>query len=146
VAFRDMTDEAHRAETSSVGREHRKGVQQRIDPAIKRRRGHESSVQGFVPRHAQDYPSGFPSDSSRTRRFCILWKMLRKRRERTRHTHGKFSANPHQYGPSQLMKNPRQGTIAGRACCEPLRPPASPSRMDTGRTFNDRRFTAGLRS
>src|SRR6187549_1403168 len=63
-----------------VGHEHRKATQHRIDPAIKRRRGHESSLRGVVPCHGRHYRSALASNSSRTRRFFILWKMLGKRR------------------------------------------------------------------
>jgi hypothetical protein len=52
--------------------EHRKAAQQRIDPAIKRRRGSESSLRGFVPCHGQHYHPGFSTHSLKTGRFFIL--------------------------------------------------------------------------
>jgi hypothetical protein len=46
-------------ESRDVGHEHRKGVQQRIDPVIERRRGCEPSVLAFVLSHAGEFtPAG----------------------------------------------------------------------------------------
>ena len=84
VAFRGRTDEAHRAEDrGGVGHEHRKATQQRIDPAIKRRRAYQASVRGFVPCHGHECLTEKPTHRSRTRRFCILWILLGNRRVET---------------------------------------------------------------
>ena len=96
-----------------VGHEHRKGVQQRIDQTIKRRRGCKSSVQGFVPCHGRHYPSGLASDSSKTEDFCILWNLPEETAGLDfRHTRRKFSANPHQFGPPAMSFRAEQRSCA----------------------------------
>jgi hypothetical protein len=97
-----------------VGREHRKGVQQRVDQTIKRRRACEASVQGFVPCHGQHYHSGFSTHSLKAGRFFILWNLLRKRWEWTRHNRLMFSESHHQYGPQPMSFRAEQ-----RSCADP---------------------------